>query len=81
MLFDGNFISLLDFMYSLIWTKTVFFLLSVGTRIGESCTTSVDTCVDDKAVCNGTVCDCMQGFQSNGSICGKQYYNLIIKMN
>ncbi|XP_060553466.1 neurogenic locus notch homolog protein 1-like, partial [Ruditapes philippinarum] len=40
-----------------------------GTRVGESCTTEVDTCTDYYAECNGTVCDCVEGFSWNGTIC------------
>lgn len=44
-----------------------------GTRINEVCTTSLSTCVDKHAECNGTVCDCADGFTYNGTNCGTLY--------
>ncbi|XP_053405040.1 neurogenic locus notch homolog protein 1-like [Mercenaria mercenaria] len=40
-----------------------------GTRVTEPCTTSPNTCIDDYATCNGTICDCIPPFVWNGSIC------------
>ncbi|XP_060560578.1 fibropellin-1-like [Ruditapes philippinarum] len=44
-----------------------------GTRVGEPCTTTPDTCIDDNAGCNGTVCDCLQGYKFNGTFCVGQH--------
>ncbi|XP_053406285.1 neurogenic locus notch homolog protein 1-like [Mercenaria mercenaria] len=44
-----------------------------GTRVTEACTTALDTCIDDDAGCNGTVCDCLEDFVWNGSICIGNY--------
>lgn len=41
-----------------------------GTRVGDRCTNVVDTCIDDNAGCNGTVCVCDAGFTWNGTLCG-----------
>jgi hypothetical protein len=30
------------------------------------------TCVDCYAFCNGSICDCVDGFTWNGTLCGKQ---------
>lgn len=46
-------------------------LYSDGTRVTEPCTNTLDTCVDDNAGCNGTVCDCNAYFTWNGTICGR----------
>ena len=54
-----------------IFIYSLNILISDGTRVGDSCTTSLDTCIDDNAGCNGTVCDCLPGFTYNGSICSK----------
>lgn len=48
-----------------------------GTRVTERCLQRLDTCVDNWAVCNGTVCVCVEGFTWTGTICGKmQYHNV-----
>jgi hypothetical protein len=44
-----------------------------GTDIGDACRPNLDTCIDDNAECNGTVCDCKAGFNHNGTICGKSF--------
>ena len=50
---------------------TVYLVVSDGTKVTESCLSILDTCTDDFAACNGTVCDCIEGYTYNGSICGK----------
>ena len=47
-----------------------FIIILDGTRVTEDCTNTVNTCVDDNAECNGTVCTCLSGYIWNGSICG-----------
>ena len=47
-----------------------FTLLTDGTDVGDPCTTDLDTCIDNYAHCNGTICDCMPGYAWNGSLCG-----------
>lgn len=42
-----------------------------GTRVTEKCTTVLDTCIDNYANCNGSICDCIHDFTWNGSFCGK----------
>ena len=42
-----------------------------GTHVGDKCTQFIDTCIDDYAVCNGTVCGCLSGYQWNGTRCSK----------
>ena len=51
--------------------KTFLYLFSDGTRVTEACTSTLNTCVDSFAVCNGTVCDCMSGYYWNGTHCSK----------
>lgn len=50
-----------------------------GTRVTDSCTTVTDTCIDDNAGCNGTVCDCLPDFAWNGSICSKVFFSFTVK--
>lgn len=52
-------------MYS---TKTSHIL--DGTRVTDRCTNAADTCIDCHASCNGTVCDCDDGYSWNGTHCG-----------
>ena len=54
---------------------------SDGTRVKEVCLASLDTCTDDNAGCNGTVCDCNEDFIWNGTVCSKEYsFKLKIQM-
>lgn len=57
----------LTLRFIFIQIKLTFF--SDGTRVTEPCTSSLDTCVDSYADCNGTICDCMSGFTWNGALC------------
>ncbi|XP_060567783.1 cell death abnormality protein 1-like [Ruditapes philippinarum] len=40
-----------------------------GRRVTEKCTTALNTCIDCHASCNGTVCDCDDGYYWNGTLC------------
>ncbi|XP_060551066.1 transmembrane cell adhesion receptor mua-3-like isoform X2 [Ruditapes philippinarum] len=40
-----------------------------GTKVTETCTTTLNTCTDRHAFCNGTVCDCVDGYHWNGTHC------------
>mgnify|MGYP001575875583 CR=1 FL=1 len=55
--------------------------VSDGTRVTEACTTVLNTCTDCHAFCNGTVCDCEEGFYWNGTHCGILIYTLYLKAN
>lgn len=55
----------------------VFFSLD-GTHVTDPCTTVIDTCVDNYAECNGTICDCISGFIWNGTICGKDCNTVLL---
>ena len=56
--------------YDMIWYDMIWY--KVGRFVGNDCTTNRDTCTDDNAGCNGTICDCNDGFLWDGMICGNE---------
>ena len=56
--------------------KKIYNYIKVGTRVTEICSTVVNTCVDDNAECNGTICNCLPKYVWNGTHCGNVVYLL-----
>jgi hypothetical protein len=48
-------------------------MFKVGTHVTDICSSVVDTCIDDHAECNGTICNCIDMFKWNGTQCGKYF--------
>ena len=60
----------MDTCYLIKDVEYLFFFYIDGTIVGQTCTSGLDTCAQNNARCNGTICDCVEGFTYNGTACG-----------